>query len=230
MRVARAQIQPWPYEVTQNSPHQSDEVAQTLKRRAMARAKLISCALDPLLPKFLGEESETIQNAQSVLPESQTRLGDLSALPHATENLLWINCAHPLAEAEIIALHLYQAWQDPHKRAALVTPDRELARRVAAELKRFGIISNDSGGVPILDTPPGVFYAVNFGGHRAQCLIGGFAGFVKTPILSYGQSPRRPFTSDAIIRAKITARAANCFGDWWVALGLRTKKSPCRKK
>ena len=40
-------------------------------------------------------------------------------------------------------------------RAALVTGDRDLARRVSAELLRFGIRADDSGGTPLADTPPG---------------------------------------------------------------------------
>ena len=157
MRVARAQIQNWPYQLTQKSPRLAGEAAHTLKEQAikeqaMARARLMSFSLDPLLPQILGKDS-----GQTQLGQTDSKPHDLSFLPRATDHILWIDCAHPLAEAEIIALHLYEAWQNPHKRAALVTPDRELARRVAAELKRFGIISNDSGGIPILDTPPGVF-------------------------------------------------------------------------
>src|SRR5205807_4165672 len=41
--------------------------------------------------------------------------------------------------------------------AALVTPDRALARRVAAELRRWNIEIDDSAGVPLNKTPPGVF-------------------------------------------------------------------------
>ncbi|HMQ57242.1 MAG TPA: double-strand break repair protein AddB, partial [Rhizobiaceae bacterium] len=39
--------------------------------------------------------------------------------------------------------------------AALVTPDRALARRVAGELQRFGIEADDSGGAPFSTTLPG---------------------------------------------------------------------------
>ncbi len=41
--------------------------------------------------------------------------------------------------------------------AALVTPDRTLARRVAAALRRWGIEADDSSGRPLGLTPPGVF-------------------------------------------------------------------------
>ncbi len=43
---------------------------------------------------------------------------------------------------------------EPGRTAALVTGDRELARRVAAELLRFGIRADDSGGTPLSSTPP----------------------------------------------------------------------------
>ena len=41
--------------------------------------------------------------------------------------------------------------------AALVTPDRKLARRVAAELKRWRIGIDDSAGQPLSQTPPGAY-------------------------------------------------------------------------
>src|SRR3546814_16506541 len=41
--------------------------------------------------------------------------------------------------------------------AALVTPDRRLARRVAAELRRRDIEVDDSAGRSLADPPPGSF-------------------------------------------------------------------------
>ncbi len=60
-------------------------------------------------------------------------------------------------EAAAIALTLRGALEAPGARAALVTPDRDLARRVAAELPRHGILADDSAGQPLSDTPPGAF-------------------------------------------------------------------------
>lgn len=60
-------------------------------------------------------------------------------------------------EAGAIALALRGALEVPGARAALITPDRDLARRVAAELPRHGILADDSAGQPLSDTPPGVF-------------------------------------------------------------------------
>ncbi len=60
-------------------------------------------------------------------------------------------------EAQAIALVLREALEQPHARAALVTPDRQLARRVAAELLRFGVVADDSAGEPLAETPAAVF-------------------------------------------------------------------------
>ena len=50
-----------------------------------------------------------------------------------------------------------QALETPGKSAALVTPDRSLARRVAAELKRWDIAIDDSAGRPLAHTSAGSF-------------------------------------------------------------------------
>ncbi|MGD1870800.1 MAG: double-strand break repair protein AddB [Neomegalonema sp.] len=78
------------------------------------------------------------------------------ALP-ATAGLTLIEAAGPREEAAAIALALREAMETPGKRAALITRDRNLARRVSAELKRWDINADDSGGRPLKLTPPGVF-------------------------------------------------------------------------
>lgn len=74
---------------------------------------------------------------------------------------LSIVVAHtPSEEALVIALALREAIETPGKTAALVTPDRTLARRVAGELKRWGIAIDDSAGVPLSQTLPGRFLSL----------------------------------------------------------------------
>jgi ATP-dependent helicase/nuclease subunit B len=68
-----------------------------------------------------------------------------------------IDCPGPQEEAGVIALMLREALEKPNQRAALVTADRSLARRVAAELGRWDIAIDDSAGRPLVDTPPGAF-------------------------------------------------------------------------
>ena len=61
----------------------------------------------------------------------------------------------PAEEAQAIALALREALEEPGRTAALVTPDRALARRVSAHLRRWGIEADDSAGRPLSQTPPG---------------------------------------------------------------------------
>lgn len=63
--------------------------------------------------------------------------------------------AHPGEEAQAIALLLRQALEVPEKRAALITPDRGLAARVVAQLKRWDIVADDSAGRPLPQTATG---------------------------------------------------------------------------
>lgn len=60
-------------------------------------------------------------------------------------------------EAAAIALLLREALEVSGARAALITPDRDLARRVSAELVRHGIRADDSAGQPLAQTPTGIF-------------------------------------------------------------------------
>jgi len=74
--------------------------------------------------------------------------------PAALEHVTRADCATPHQEALAIALALREALDTPARTAALVTPDRDLARRVTAELRRWQIEIDDSAGQPLADTPP----------------------------------------------------------------------------
>lgn len=75
----------------------------------------------------------------------------------ATGGLTLLEAPDARREAAAIALALREAVETPGRRAALITPDRGLARRVSAALARWGIEPDDSGGRPLPLTPPGVF-------------------------------------------------------------------------
>ncbi|MGL4406364.1 MAG: double-strand break repair protein AddB, partial [Notoacmeibacter sp.] len=68
-----------------------------------------------------------------------------------------VEAANEREEALTIAVALRSAIEKPGATAALVTPDRVLARRVATELKRFQIDADDSGGTALTATIPGSF-------------------------------------------------------------------------
>src|SRR5690606_4142313 len=66
--------------------------------------------------------------------------------PTALQGLTRIDCDTPQEEADVIALILREALETEGKTAALITPDRRLARRVSLSMRRWGIEVDDSGG------------------------------------------------------------------------------------
>lgn len=81
------------------------------------------------------------------------------ALSTAFEQLSLIEATNEREEAAALAAAMRQALEPrpgaPEPSAALVTPDRNLARRVITELKRYGIEANDSAGAPLMASPQG---------------------------------------------------------------------------
>lgn len=78
----------------------------------------------------------------------------LPDLPPATESLTLIEAPGERAEAIAIALILREA-AETGSPAALVSPDRNLTRRVTAALDRWGIRPDDSAGRPLALSAPG---------------------------------------------------------------------------
>ncbi len=100
-----------------------------------------------------------------------------------------IEAAHPGEEALAIALILRETLETAGKTAALVTPDRNLARRVAAELGRWQIAIDDSAGKPLSSTPPGAFLLL-----LAEAVAEDFApvpllALLKHPLSACGMRP-----------------------------------------
>ncbi len=103
----------------------------------------------------------------------------------ALEAVTTIEAAHAEDESLAIAVALREAVEEG-KTAALMTPDRALARRVHAALARWNIDAEDSGGDALADTPAGTFARL-----AADAALGGLApiaslGLLKHPLLRLG--------------------------------------------
>jgi ATP-dependent helicase/nuclease subunit B len=72
------------------------------------------------------------------------------------KNLAVIEAPNPEMEALSIAIAMREA-AHLQKSAALVTPDRALARRVMAALERWNLDYDDSGGDALMETSAGIF-------------------------------------------------------------------------
>lgn len=92
-------------------------------------------------------------------------------------------------EATAIALCLREFLEQRTGVAALVTPDRRLAGRVAHALKRWGIQIDDSAGEPLAQTPAGILVRL-----VAETAVKGFdpillLSLLKHPLALFGHSP-----------------------------------------
>ena len=92
-----------------------------------------------------------------------------------------IDCNDSAEEAIVIALILRHALETPEKTAALITPDRNLGRRVAAELRRWNIEIDDSAGESLAMSAPGNFLRLII------AMVG--SAFAPAPLLSVLKHP-----------------------------------------
>ncbi|MEK9968051.1 MAG: double-strand break repair protein AddB [Ferrovibrio sp.] len=105
-------------------------------------------------------QSRTALLRAALLPPSETDRwrelrGGIAA--DVLAGLQRIDAPGPREEALAIALAMRETLETPGRTAALITPDRMLARRVCLELARYGITVDDSAGQPLIQTAPAVF-------------------------------------------------------------------------
>jgi ATP-dependent helicase/nuclease subunit B len=115
----------------------------------------------------------------------------------ALENIAVVEAANTEEEALAIAVALREAVETPGKTAALITPDRALARRVLAALDRWKIAVDDSGGDALADTSSGLFARL-----AAEAAIGGLA---PVPLLALLKHPLTRLGAAAGAKARAIA-------------------------
>ncbi len=102
--------------------------------------------------------SETMRPA-GASAQWHTRLAEpliAEQIAAGVDNLCVVEAANPEMEALAIAVAMREA-RAKNISAALVTPDRALARRVMAALGRWNLSFDDSGGDSLIDTQAGIF-------------------------------------------------------------------------
>src|SRR3954469_23586739 len=101
------------------------------------------------------------------------------------QDLAVIAAANPEMEALAIAVAMREA-RELDKSAALVTPDRALARRVGAALGRWNLAFDDSGGDALTDTPAGIFARLAAEAAAKQLEPPTLLALLKHPLLRLG--------------------------------------------
>lgn len=108
-----------------------------------------------ILPTARAESKGAAISEIFCLPEHSVLWQGLPALRKSLPHAKWLEAEDSTQEAKAIAVRIRGALEEAQKRIAVITPDRELAVRVAGQLRRWGIDVDDSAGIPLLQTPPG---------------------------------------------------------------------------
>jgi len=124
----------------------------------------------------------------AMLPAPTLHLWQETPIP-SLAGVLRLDPADEQEEAAAIAAVLRGALEQPGATAALVTPDRALAQRVAAELLRYGVIADDSAGEKLAESPPAVLLRLLAAALAEQLRPVPLLALLKHPLAALGLSP-----------------------------------------
>ncbi|MDB5568864.1 MAG: double-strand break repair protein AddB, partial [Hyphomicrobiales bacterium] len=141
-----------------------------------ARMRFVAQALRP---------AETTQTWRS-FRESQSP----AQLASALEGVSVFEAADEREEALALAVALRETLETPGATAALITPDRNLARRVRAELARWDIDIDDSGGEPLANSPHGVLARLTLACAAPSCAAAPLLALLRHPLTRLGYDAR----------------------------------------
>ncbi len=127
--------------------------------------------------------------SNALLPAAALQSWQSRAAAPDVQNLHRLTARDEAEEATAIAMILRDALENAGRTAALITPDRALAKRVAGILVRFGIRADDSAGENLADTPPAILLRL-----LAQAAVTEFAplpllALLKHPLTAAGLDP-----------------------------------------
>lgn len=128
---------------------------------------------------------------------------DVQTIGAAFADVSLIEATNEREEAASIAIALRLALEKPGldgpSQAALITPDRALARRVAAELARFGITADDTAGTPLSSTPQGTLLALTLEAILRPGDPVAITALMKHPLAAFGlEGPMRTAAGEAL--------------------------------
>jgi len=112
-----------------------------------------------------------------------------SDIAQGLDGITLVTAADPAQEALVIALVLRETLERENRTAALITPDRTLARRVAAELGRWQIAIDDSAGRPLAHTSAGAFLCLLAEAAQTQFAPVPLLALLKHPFATLGEDP-----------------------------------------
>jgi ATP-dependent helicase/nuclease subunit B len=186
--ATRGDARPWPI-----GSHGNSSLPLPL-REGVGRGGGVSAAGVEKSVRYASGASDAVLAARNAtLCRAMLPAGALTEWRHAVpipiDGLSLLSTADQQEEAAAIALVLRAALETPGARAALVTPDRDLAGRVATELLRYGVVADDSAGEKLSDTPPAVFLRLLVSAVAEELAPVPLLALLKHPLAAAGLSP-----------------------------------------
>ncbi|MDB2499066.1 double-strand break repair protein AddB [Alphaproteobacteria bacterium] len=129
----------------------------------------------------------------AAISDGWQRLGDASPMIDRTAlaGLKVVTARDRREEANLIALSLREALEKPNQTAAMITPDRQLAELVIADLRRWDIVIEDSAGKRLSLCPPGRFLSLLCDAVDANFAPLRLLSLLKHPYCAGGMNPIR---------------------------------------
>jgi ATP-dependent helicase/nuclease subunit B len=173
-----------------DASHPQYGMKQLLARIAVDRAEVEPWAgTEQPRPERVRLLHEAMRPASTTAAWQEVREGiDAGA---ALDGLWRIDAPTQQDEAGAVAAILRETLESPSRTAALITPDRDLARRVAAALRRWGVEIDDSAGTPLALTPVATFLRLTADMALSEAAPVPLLAALKHPLAAGGEAPGR---------------------------------------
>ena len=153
------------------------------------------------------------------LPEQSTKWRELPADRKQLSNVTLVEADDSAQEAKVIAVCVRRRLEHAEQRIAVLTPDREIAGRVAAQLRRWGIFVDDSAGRPLSEVPEGALILAIAKAMARRFAATNILEIAKHPLVTLG-SDRLEWLTGARNLDKRLRGVAGGFGLNWISKKL----------
>ncbi len=169
--------------------HPQSAMARLLKSMRKPRSEVIEIGVSDTAARgrFL---SEAFRPAETTDVWSQLRTNEaLRDFERGLEGLTIVEAADEREEALCVAIKLRACLEQEGSTAAFVTPDRDIARRVRAQLSRWGLEIDDSAGDPLGRSPWGAFARLLLDAAASDAAGIDLIGLLSHPLARFGFEP-----------------------------------------
>lgn len=198
---------------------------QTMLKRLLS---IIGVSRDEVRP--LGRPTAELRQrmellSQALRPADTTdawrnyRAAHASSFASALAGVAFIEAADEREEALALALFMREALETPGRTAALITPNRDIARRVAAELARWEIEVDDSGGRPLAAAPIGALARLLAASAESGASAVEVAALLAHPLARFGLAREEVERAAPLVEIAVLRSVERGAGGWAEMVG-----------